>query len=268
MTDDYGNLELHKILLAALKDFDALCRKHRLRYILHGGSCLGAIRHKGFIPWDDDVDIAMPRKDYEAFLKIAPKEFGDRYGICTYKTDPDMLTNVMKISILGSGFQGVSGAKDKGEAFLDVFPMSDVPNSKWGQKIQNRIAIFLNQIVYTKIGYIKLESLKAKILLGTLSKLPRRFLGDLVEWNCKRFPHFHARHVDIVATANYNGNTGYAWDLLPKKYLTELVETDFEGERFYITKYWDEYLSSRYGDYMTPPPMEKRVNKHQLKKID
>ena len=264
MTNDYGNLELHTILLTALKDFDAVCQKYNLRYILHGGTCLGAIRHNGFIPWDDDVDIAMLRSDYEKFLLVAPEEFGDQYTIRTYKTDSAMLTNVMKIEINHSGFTRESGVHENGGAFLDVFPMSDVPNSKLGQNLQNRIAIFLNNVVYAKIGYIQLRSIKSKVVLGSLAKLPRRFLGDLIEWTCKCFPHFHSQYVNIVATANYNGCTGYAWDLLPKKFLTEIERVEFEGEQFYISKHWDEYLKSRYGDYMTPPSMEKRTNKHNM----
>ena len=70
MTNDYGNLELHKILLSAMKDIDKICRENHLRYYLHAGTLLGAINHKGFIPWDDDVDISMTRDDYEKFVQI------------------------------------------------------------------------------------------------------------------------------------------------------------------------------------------------------
>ena len=260
MTNDYGNLELHKVLLAAMKDFDAVCRKYKLCYILHGGTCLGAVRHNGFIPWDDDVDIAMLREDYEALIKIAPKEFGNRYRVYTYQTDPTIPAHVMKIYINNSDFRD----NDGNEAFLDIFAMSDVPNSRIGQIIQNKIAIFLNYIQNTKIGEIKTQTLKSKLVLGTLSRLPYGLLHFLIEWNIKHFPHGKSRFVDIVATANYNNNTGYAWDLIPKSYMMQRVETEFEGEKFYITAFWDEYLKSHYGDYMMPPPIEKRTNKHGI----
>lgn len=270
MTNDYGNLELHEILLSAMKDFDELCRKYDLHYILHGGSCLGAIRHKGFIPWDDDIDIAMLREDYEKFFLVANKdeEYLRKYTIHTYKTDITMLTNVMKIVIKNSGFSGISGASEDGEAFLDIFPMSDVPNSKKLQRIQNKMAIFLNEIVYAKLGYLSLQSTKAKIVLGSLSKLKRVWLGNLIEICIKYFPHWNSKYVNIVATANYNGCTGYAWDLLPKKYFKETIRVEFEGEYFPITQYWEEYLKSHYGDYMTPPPLEKRTNKHNMVKVE
>ena len=264
MTNDYGNLELHKVLLSAMKDFDSFCKEHHLRYILHGGTCLGAIRHKGFIPWDDDVDIAMPRKDYEKFLKLSPNFSSEKYTILTYKTDPKMLTNVIKISINHAGFSGVSGANGNGEAFLDIFPLSPIPNSKFLQKLQNKTAIFLNNCVYAKIGYITLSSWKSKLILGTLSQLPRKFLGNMLEFCIKYFPGRKTKFLNIVATANYNNYTGYAWDLTPKEYLEDIVFTDFEGESFPVTKYWDEYLATHYGDYMQEPPIEKRINKHNL----
>lgn len=265
MTNDYGNLELHRSFLAAMSDFHALCEKHGLRYCLHGGTCLGAIRHKGFIPWDDDVDIAMLRKDYDHFLKIAQEELGDKYTIQTYKTEPRMLTNVTKIRINNSNFSCEDGTSSN-KAFLDIFPMSDVPNSKFLQRIQNRLAIFINNVVYAKIGYITPTSTISKLVLGTLSKLNRRFLGNLLELVIKHFPHYHSKYVNIVATANYVNNTGYQKDLAPKIYFEELELADFCDKQFYITKHWDAYLSKIYGDYMTPPSENNRSNKHGMQK--
>ena len=265
MTNDYGNLELHQVFLEAMVDFHELCQKYNLRYCLHGGTCLGAIRHKGFIPWDDDVDIAMLREDYDRFLIIAQAELGDRYTVQTYKTEKTMLTNVMKIRINDSGYSA-EGEEGNNAAFLDIFPMSDVPNAKWLQSLQNKLAIFVNNIVYTKNGYITPTSVKAKLVLGTLSKLNRVFLGNVLEWIITRFPHRNSQYVNIVATANYCGNTGYATDLWPKYFFEEREEVEFCGKQFYITRHWDEYLTRMYGDYMTPPQEKARSNKHGMKK--
>ncbi|MBQ7573015.1 MAG: LicD family protein [Clostridia bacterium] len=264
MINGYGNFELHKSFLEAMVDYDAVCRKYDLKYCIHGGTALGAIRHKGFIPWDDDVDIVMLRKDYDKFIKIAPKEFGNKYTVQTYKTEKKMLTNVMKIRINNCKFLNDDGT-DNNKAFLDIFPMSDVPNSKVGQSIQNKLVIFLNNVVYAKIGYIELQSIASKVVFGTLSKLPRRFLGDIIECVIKYFPHFRSKYVDIVATANYLECTGYAMDLWPKSFFEETELTEFCGKKFRITKHWNEYLTQMYGDYMTPPEESKRQNKHGMK---
>ncbi len=263
MNNDYGNLELHKVLLGALCDFDKMCRKYRLKYCLHGGSCLGAVRHKGFIPWDDDVDIAMLREDYDKLMKIDPSEWGEKYTVRTYKNDTKLLTNVMKIRINEVSFEGEA-------AFLDVFPMSDVPNSKFLQNIQNNLAILVNNVICTKAGEVIPTSRKAKLVLLPLSKLSKKTLSNILESIIVHFPHGKSKYVNIVATANYNGNTGYAWDLIPKEYFENVIPTEFEGQEFYITEYWDEYLKSHYGNYMEFPPVEKRINKHsiQIKKSE
>jgi lipopolysaccharide cholinephosphotransferase len=266
MTNDYGNLELHQQFLSAMIDFHELCEKHGLKYCLHGGTALGAIRHKGFIPWDDDVDIAMLRQDYDRFLEIAQSEFGEKYTVQTYRSEPNMLTNFTKIRINGSEYI-CEGNESNTCAFLDVFPMSDVPNSKFLQRIQNKLAIFINNIVSAKIGYITPTSFKARVILTALSKLKRQFLGRVLELVITRFPHRNSQYVNIVATANYSGNTGYATDLWPKELYEERELVDFCGERFYIMKQWDAYLTRMYGDYMTPPEYSKRTNKHGVKKV-
>lgn len=265
MTNEYGNLELHQSFLDAMVDFHALCEKHGLRYCLHGGTCLGAVRHKGFIPWDDDVDIAMLRQDYDRFLEIAQAEWGSKYTIQTYKTEPNMLTNVTKIRINDSCFTSEDGT-DNNKAFLDIFPMSDVPNTKFLQSIQNKLAIFINNVVYAKIGYITPTSFLSKLVFGMLSKLDRQFLGDILELVIKHFPHRKSKYVNIVATANYVNNTGYSKDLMPKSYFEELELAEFCGKQFYITKHWDSYLTKIYGDYMKPPKENHRANKHGMKK--
>jgi len=265
MTNDYGNLELHTAFLEAMTDFHNICLKHNLRYCLHGGTALGAIRHKGFIPWDDDVDIAMLRKDYDRFLKIAQEEFGDKYTVQTYKTEDNLITNVMKIRINASEYV-CAGSENNTKAFLDVFPMSDVPNSGLMQSIQNGLAIFINNIVYAKIGVITPTSLKSKLILRSLSRFSRRFWGDVLEFVITKFPHFRSKYVNIVATAAYCNNTGYATDLWPKVYFEEIVLIPFEDREFFITRHWDAYLTKMYGDYMTPPPEKARCNKHGVTK--
>lgn len=89
MTNDYGNLELHQVLLAAMKDIDKICRTHGLRYYLYAGTLLGALNHGGFIPWDDDIDLVMFPTDFDKLSEIIRSEYSDRYEISTFDTDPN-----------------------------------------------------------------------------------------------------------------------------------------------------------------------------------
>ena len=81
MTNEYGNELLHKVLLSAMKDIDKICRENGLKYYLHAGTLLGALNHKGFIPWDDDVDISLKREDYNTLLHILQEQYSDMYFI-------------------------------------------------------------------------------------------------------------------------------------------------------------------------------------------
>ena len=89
--------DLQKCQLDLLKAFVAVCEKHNLRYFLVAGSCLGAVRHQGFIPWDDDIDVGMPREDYDKYIELQKEYEGTKYFIQTYKTDPHYLYNFAKV---------------------------------------------------------------------------------------------------------------------------------------------------------------------------
>ena len=120
MTNDYGNLELHKVLLSAMKDIDKICCENGIRYYLHAGTLLGAINHKGFIPWDDDVDISMRREDYEKFVRIIAEDYSDKYSLRNYETDSTYPNNRAKLGIKGTGFIYDDGREEM--LFIDIIP--------------------------------------------------------------------------------------------------------------------------------------------------
>ena len=130
MTNDYGNLELHEVLLSAMKDIDKICRENNLRYFLHAGTLLGAMNHKGFIPWDDDVDISMFREDYEKFLSIVHEQMGDRYFVQTYKTDPEYPNNRAVLRVLGTEVIHFheDDTSSRKEIAVDIVPLDSVPD--------------------------------------------------------------------------------------------------------------------------------------------
>ena len=117
-------------LLPIAKDFHNYCKKEKLNYYIIGGTFLGAIRHKGFIPWDDDIDIAMPRKDYEKFLKDYPQK---KYFILNYKTNPEYKYYISKLCSKDYIIKEKTG--NEVNLFIDIFPIDGTPNNKILKKI-------------------------------------------------------------------------------------------------------------------------------------
>ena len=122
--------------------FIQICKKYDMRYFLAGGSCLGAVRHRGFIPWDDDIDVVMPREDYEKFLKVARNELPENIFLQTGKTDNDFPMNFAKLRNSDTTFieTSVKNFKINHGVFIDIFPLDGYSDSKWF-KLMNRIYI-------------------------------------------------------------------------------------------------------------------------------
>ena len=115
--------------LESLEYFDSFCKENELRYYLLGGCVIGALRHGGFIPWDDDIDIIMPRRDYDRFCKLAPKRLSDEYFLQTYFTDKNYPNPFAKIRLRGTEFVEsiTERSKMKGGIYIDVFPFDNFP---------------------------------------------------------------------------------------------------------------------------------------------
>ena len=164
--------------LDMLVDFDRVCRKNDINYVLFGGSLLGAVRHKGYIPWDDDADIAMLRQDYDKFKAIAPKELTST--ICYFQdhdTDPFYRWGYGKLRRTGTEYirVGQEHLKCKTGIFVDVFPMDDVPISTVGQIFQNLHCTILRKILYSEVGRINNTGF-LKLWYTLLAKIPVSFV--------------------------------------------------------------------------------------------
>ena len=270
MMNDYGNLELHTVLLSAMKDIDKICRENGLKYYLHAGTLLGALNYRGFIPWDDDVDISMMRNDYEKFLHIIEKEYSNCYFVDNLYTDEFYKNNRTILRVLGTSI--IHNHEDlnskHNEIGLDIVPLDVAPDSKLERKIQQSVIWILDAIVQIKQGEIVPHSIPMKIL-SIFSKMNRIYLGKRIDKWCMRYNNQKSQFVGLLSYTGknpYTGKSGYENDLLLREWFENPIYVPFEDTEFMTISEPEKDLIHRYGlHWHDPYPEEKRITKHDVK---
>lgn len=261
---------LHAHHLQALLEADRICRKHGIRYFVIAGTLLGAVRHHGFIPWDDDLDIGLPRADYERFLRVAAKELDGRFFLQTNETDREYFLCYAKIRVNGTRMveaNAMDCAIHHG-VYIDVFPLDSVPDGwvtrwlhKWSTHGLIRAALARSNFRLTRGG--RLRKLLHLALHGALRPFP---LGVLLRWADRAMARYSGRETACII--NLGGAYGYRRETLRRAYFNDAVELPFEEHSVLAPARWHELLTDYYGDYMTPPPPEQRHNRHQAVELE
>lgn len=258
--------EMQKIELDILKYVVKICEKNSLRYFLAGGTLLGAIRHKGFIPWDNDVDISMPRKDYEVLLRLIENDNNSKYRVFYIKNDSDYFYPFAKVcdtSTVLEEYQVPYKIKDLG-LYIDIFPIDGVGNDKEiAQKKVLSIQKWSRRIRVAIIPTNFQTSLKWRILRSAF-KLICNICG------VKTFLHHFEKKLEIPSfdESKYVASTFGARaekEVIEQIHFSSSVLVDFEGEKFNSPIGYDQYLKQMYGDYMKLPPESERVTCHDIK---
>lgn len=240
-------------LLEILVYFRDFCDSHNLRFFLSAGTCLGAVRHHGFIPWDDDLDVQMPRPDYEKLINIWNKEADTSKFICSVTTKNQcakfpmaVIRSVNTTCIYNHSVDDdiCQGLKIDVE-FLDGVPGGDIRNN-WNKQCAKLLAFFRTQRMPERESYMR--TLFSKILLRTLPKSLMWYLSVFFEKQIKSIP--------------FDGNCKWVRYLYcsgaPKSCFNETCWVIFEGYKMPIPGGYDNYLKYAYGDYMQLPPEESR----------
>ena len=258
--------ELQLTQIEMLKVFDQICQNNHLRYSLYGGSLLGAVRHKGFIPWDDDLDVCMPRQDYETFIQIWDKTAPNGYILQNKDIEPEFTQSFSKIRKKNTTF--LQDKKERGKyhtgIFIDVFPLDRIPNGKI-----KRMCFQWNCMKY--------QLFTREFIPPKENKLLR--LGSWVVLQCTPQKKRTQKRKQLEKKlTQYNGDTTLqivgieTMQMLKQPFdkhmLDSYVKLHFENGEFMCFADWDGYLKRQYGDYMQLPPEEERTWKHHPVVID
>lgn len=257
MNKEISPQEQKKIALDILIKFSQYCDEHGIYYTLAGGTLLGAIRHKGFIPWDDDIDINMPREDFEKLRKLLKQEkISKNISFKDIDTKENMYPYIKLVD--NRTIQESKDSKNQTGIWIDVFPVDKVLENEEAQKKQFKNARFwragiisLNVNIKESKGIIKNT---AKITFKLLGKIlgEKKFI-DNSQKNAKKF---NSSKSDLMAGVLWGYGPGEI--LTSEEYLNyELVE--FENNKFKAPVGWKKYLTGLYGDYMELPPKDKQV---------
>lgn len=259
--------------LKILKEFLEICKKYNLNYYMLGGTFLGAIRHKGFIPWDDDIDIGMPRPDYESFLRFAKTELKDPYELKSFTTDENYYHYTLRIinkNILITRDDALDKKKDY--IWIDIFPLDGMPNrviirgfhkfnllfhrlllqySKFNTGVNMKKKRSLLEAFLIKIGFVlsKIMHFNVKKRLMAIDKL------------LKKYNYNESKYV-----VNFMGAYKFK-EMFPKKYYDKPIEYDFENLKLIGASEYDKILTQMYGNYMKPPAQNQRFS-HSIKTED
>ena len=268
----YGIADLQDKMLDILKYFISVCEQNDLHYWLAGGSCLGALRHGGFIPWDDDLDVYMPRKDYERLWSIMGKKIVDgHYILCRTTESKNYHHRVMQMVDINTTFIHTRSKNEDIEhgVYIDIIPIDACPNNKC-----RRFAQFVNAVLFSICNIQQkpeynggkltgIMSLGTKVLLSIVRSPKSRFkVWSKAEKRMTKYDWEKCTHIKCITSQFHELMTAF-----PKTWFGER-KVQFEDIMVTVPSDAEAYCKAMYGDYMSLPPEDKRVVRHHTEYID
>lgn len=259
MSQSYDLKKLQNCILYIAKEIDRICKENSIEYSISAGTMLGAVRHNGFIPWDDDLDLLMTRSNYDKFKKVCENELGNEFEMIDWKNDNYYSNAFMKIMLKDTLTvqPGFENAKYKQGIFVDVFPVDNIPDSKIKQFIQN---------LFTRACLIMLQCKD-----GAVRKRLNGVFDGAEFWLLRKLSYMltHKKLVDLCEKemTRYNGKScskasmisfSYKKYAFPVNYYTGCIYAVFEDCKFMMLSEYKEILRQVYGDYMILPPENER----------
>ncbi|MBU5485765.1 LicD family protein [Clostridium sp. MSJ-11] len=247
--------------LDVLRAIIEICERHGFRYFAVGGTCLGAVRHKGFIPWDDDIDIGMPRKDFDQFREVAKHELPKHLSVNDFEELQHSNRLYIKVYDNTTTFVEKNCEKFSDQytgIFVDIFPYDGLPSGSIRRKFNNfRMKVLSKLSFYRRMPYFSMNKLSDKILFFLIYPLkwllPFNWASKKIEEILRMYP---------LEKSLYSIAAGYY--VFKSHYFLETKKIRFEDLMMPCPEDFDGYLTDQYGDYMQLPPIEKRRTDHDL----
>ena len=261
---------LHHCHLLLAEELRRICQKHQIKHFVIAGTLLGAVRHKGFIPWDDDMDFGLLRADYEKLLQVLPTELGERFYFKSLQTK-GFAYPFAKLYLKNTLFLEATSAKTKFNdgIYIDIFPMDALPDDPKLQKAQNKKLYFLKRLLLAKLNYnpCKKSEYAKRVVYTGLKVLSIFWSEQRLKGQLNRIAkRYSGQKTKLVGATG--GAYGYFKEAVCSSWFNSAVELPFEQTTVFAPAGYTAYLERFYGDYMTPPPEDKRYNRHSALKVD
>ena len=253
--EELRRLQLNELEMAV--EVDRICRKNHIKYSLDGGTLIGAVRHHGFIPWDDDMDMIFTRHEYAKFYRACKKDLDtDRFFLQEYRTDPYYRWGYAKLRRKGTEYirEGQEHMKYRTGICIDLFVADNVPDNQFLRKCYYTLNFCIRKVLYSELGKKAADSALMRKWYELLYLIPR-------DWMFKLRNQFAAlcnlHRTELVSHLMYQYPERCKYGL-PAACFDDYIQIEFEGMKFSALKKYDLYLTGAYGDYMTMPPVEER----------
>ncbi len=249
--------KLQESELELMLEVDRVARKNNIRYSLDGGTLLGAVRHGGFIPWDDDADVMMTRDEYDKFYSACEKDLNkDKYFLQEFRTDENYRWGYSKLRKNGTVFlrEGQEHVKCHQGVCIDIFIFDNVPDGMLQRRFHLLSCFLIRKGLYSIVGKYGAKSLISKLAYWFLSLFPRQFWVNSIERLTKKNAD---KTTELMSHYTYPNRKEVLYGL-QSHYWDEYVDIDYEGHKLMAIKEYKRYLMDLFDDYMKLPPEDER----------